>query len=116
MRGKMRHFDSGATRDTEEDKIDFRGFYDPIVMKAFGEYMTKHRLQADGNLRDSDNWKKGIPLDVYMSSGWRHFFDWYTEHEGYKSREGMVDALCGLLFNVQGYLYEYLKNDTSRKD
>ena len=105
----MREFKTGATRDSEEGKYDYEGFYSPLVVKRFGQYMDKHRKQADGKLRDSDNWQKGIPKDAYIKSAWRHFMDWWMEHRGYKSREGIEDALCALLFNVQGYLYEILK-------
>jgi hypothetical protein len=45
-----------------------------------------------------------------MKSGWRHFMDWWLEHRGFESREGAEEALCGLLFNVSGYLHELLKN------
>ena len=106
----MRKFQSGATRNNDETKLDFEGFLCPLVMQRFGEYMHEHRIQDDGSLRDSDNWQKGIPKDAYMKSGWRHFFDWWKEHRNLDSREGMEDALCGLLFNVQGYLHEVLKN------
>jgi len=109
----MRKFKTGATRDNEDTKIDFEGFYHPLVVERFGEYMHKHRVQADGELRDSDNWQKGIPKDAYMKSGFRHFMDWWKEHRGLTSREGIEDALCGLLFNVQGYLYEILKHKES---
>ena len=54
--GEMRNFDTGATRDTDKGKNDYEGFYSPLVVEAFGDYMTKHQLQADGKLRDSDNW------------------------------------------------------------
>jgi hypothetical protein len=97
--------------DSEEGKYDYEGFYSPLVVKRFGQYMDKHRKQADGKLRDSDNWQKGIPKDAYIKSAWRHFMDWWMEHRGYKSREGIEDALCALLFNVQGYLFEILKED-----
>jgi len=33
------------------------------------------------------------------------------EHRGFKSREGIEDALMGLYFNVQGYMHEYLKEN-----
>jgi len=105
----MREFSSGATRDDDTTKDDLEGFLDPLVLQRFAQYMTKHRKQADGKLRASDNWKKGIPKDAYIKSAWRHFMDWWMEHRGYKSREGIEDALCALLFNVQGYLYEILK-------
>ena len=107
--GNIRKFDTGATRDTEEGKYDYEGFLSPLVIKRFGEYMNKHRKQSDGSLRDSDNWQKGISKGAYMKSGWRHFMDWWMEHRGFKSREGLEDALCALLFNIQGYLHEYLK-------
>jgi hypothetical protein len=106
----MRNFKTGATRDTDKDKYDYEGFLSPLVIERFGEYMHKHRLQADGKLRDSDNWQKGIPKEAYMKSGWRHFMDWWKEHRGIPSREGLEDALCAILFNVSGYLHEHLKN------
>lgn len=108
-KGKIRSFNTGATRDTDEGKYDYEGFLSPLVVERFGEYMNKHRKQSDGNLRDSDNWQKGIPKEAYMKSGFRHFFDWWKEHRGYKTKEGIEEALVALLFNVQGYLHEYLK-------
>lgn len=108
----MRKFKSGATRDTEQGKFDYEGFLSPLVLERFGEYMHKHRVQPDGSLRDSDNWQKGIPKDAYMKSGWRHFFDWWKEHRGIGSREGLEDAICALMFNAMGYLHEHLSNRT----
>jgi len=105
---KTRTFATGATRDTEQDKPDYEGFLSPLVIVRFGKYMNKHRIQSDGTLRTSDNWQKGIPFEAYMKSGFRHFVDWWLEHRGHKSRDGLEDALCGLLFNVQGYLHEIL--------
>ena len=109
--GKIRKFDSGATRDTSEGKIDFEGFLSPIVLEEFGKYMLKHQKQSNGELRPSDNWQKGMPRDVYMKSAWRHFHYWWMEHRGYDSREGMKDALNGLLFNLMGYMHELLKEE-----
>jgi hypothetical protein len=107
--GKIRQFKTGATRDTDKNKPDYEGFISPLVVKRYGEYMNKHRLQPDGKLRDSDNWQKGIPKDAYIKSGWRHFFDWWLEHRGFESRDGVEEALCGLIFNANGYLHELLK-------
>jgi len=114
-KNKIRKFMTGATRDTEEGKNDYEGFLNPIVIKAYGNYMTKHRIQSDGNLRDSDNWQKGIPKDAYIKSAFRHFLDWWLEHRGYKSREGIKDALMALLFNVMGYAYEVLKEQEEKQ-
>lgn len=105
----VRVFDTGATRDQDATKPDYEGYLSPLVIARFGEYMTLHRKQSDGSLRDSDNWQKGIPLSAYMKSGWRHFLDWWNEHRGLVGREGLEDAICGLLFNANGYLHETLK-------
>lgn len=112
---KIREFTTGATRDTDENKLDFEGFLSPLVIERFAEYMQTHRKQTDGNLRDSDNWQKGIPIDEYMKSGWRHFFDLWKEHRGIKSRDGIEIALCAVMFNVQGYLFEILKKKNDKK-
>ena len=106
----MRNFDSGATRDDDEEKFDYEGFLDPIVVERFGQYMQKHQKQADGKLRASDNWQKGIPKDAYMKSMFRHFMDVWKEHRGHPSKEGLEEALCALMFNAMGYLHETLKD------
>lgn len=107
----MRTFETGATRDSDLGKYDYEGFFSPLVMERFGQYMHKHRTQADGNLRDSDNWQKGITPEAYMKSLWRHFMDMWSLHRGWKriAREEMEEALCAILFNVMGYLHELLK-------
>ena len=108
MSANVRQFDTGATRDLDVNKFDYEGFISPLVLERYGAYMHKHRKQSDGKLRDSDNWQKGIPLAVYIKSGFRHFFDWWKEHRGIRTAEGIEDAMCALLFNVMGYLHVYL--------
>ena len=110
--GKIRKFKTGATRDTEIGKLDYEGFLSPIVLKAYAEYMNKHRKQSDGQLRNSDNWQQGIPKDAYIKSLWRHMMDLWLEHRGYKSRDGKKDALMGILFNTMGYTLELLKEES----
>lgn len=111
----MRKFKSGATRNNNEGKFDYEGFLSPLVIEAYGKYMNKHRKQSDGKLRDSDNWQKGIPVDVYIKSAWRHFFDLWKEHRGIPTKDGIDEALCALLFNVMGYLHELLKKKVNKK-
>ena len=112
--GSVRQFETGATRDTEEGKFDYEGFLCPQVMEQFGAYMHKHRKQSDGKLRDSDNWQKGIPRKAYMKSIWRHLVQLWKRHRGLETRDEkgnlvtIEKACCALLFNVQGYLFEYL--------
>ena len=77
--------------------------------------MHTHRIQADGGLRASDNWQKGIPLDAYMKSLLRHVMDLWLIHRGNEVIDPATgalvsrdQALCGVLFNTQGYLHELL--------
>ena len=63
---EMREFETGATRDTNDGKLDFEGFLSPLALVRYAEYMNKNRIQADGKVRASDNWQKGIPREVYM--------------------------------------------------
>lgn len=110
----IRKFDTGATRDSDSGKYDYEGFVSPLVLERFAAYMDRHRMQPDGSLRDSDNWQKGIPQTAYIKSGWRHFVDWWKEHRGIRTKEGLEDALCALMFNVQGYLHEHLKKKAEK--
>ena len=105
----MREFDSGATRNLSDDKFDFEGFLSPLALEEFAKYMHNHRLQADGKVRDSDNWQKGIDLDSYMKSMWRHFFDTWKQHRGLETPEDQITNLCAVIFNAQGMLHEILK-------
>lgn len=113
----IRKFDTGATRNAEEGKLDFEGFLSPLVLERYAKYMDSHRRLPDGSLRDSDNWQCGIPLPVYMKSAWRHFFDLWREHRGIATPDGLENDACALLFNISGYLHEHLKAsaNTSRK-
>lgn len=112
---EIRKFDTGATRDTLEDKLDYVKALCPLVLRRYVQYLDKHRLQPDGSMRSFNNWKKGIPRETYHSSKGRHFFaDWLLE-EGYEvsDNHGPVDeedVLCGELFNTMGKLREILKS------
>lgn len=132
----IRKFDTGATKDTAKGKHDYEGFLSPLVIWRFGQYMHGHRLQADGTMRDSDNWQKGIPKDVHIKSLFRHFLDVWALHRGLevikiRTSDGeetyisageiftkdtnqtfvnIEDALCAIIFAASGYLHEILKN------
>lgn len=105
----MRTFESGATRDSDDTKIDYWGFLSPFVLRRFGEYMNKHRKQADGVLRASDNWKKGIPQEAYQKSLARHFMQFFEELEVGANLDAEESA-CAMLFNIQGWLHEATKD------
>jgi hypothetical protein len=109
----MRQFATGATRNTDDNKPDYEGFISPLVTQRFGRYMHKHRFQADGKVRASDNWQKGIPIEQYLKSGTRHWEDVRLIMDGYPelaTEEDLSEALCAMLFNVSGMLFELQKN------
>ena len=117
----MRTFEGGATRDDDDVKCDYEGFLSPLVIERYGEYMNKHRVQADGEVRDSDNWQKGIPISVYMKSWWRHFVEawvlWRRLSKTLPAKsvldvnglEALSDSMCATLFNNMGMLHEIEK-------
>ena len=105
----LRRFPTGAIRDTAADKLDFDGFLAPEVIERFAAYMHKNRKLPDGTLRDSDDWQRGIPPDVYRKSLWRHFFDcWKLGRHGVTG-DVLEEALCAVIFNASGWLLELLK-------
>lgn len=103
----MRTFETGATRDTDQGKMDYEGFFSPKVLERRAEYMHKHRTQSDGTLRDSANWQKGIPKEQYVKSLFRHFMGVWKWHRTGKG--DIEEALCALMFNAEGLLFELLR-------
>jgi hypothetical protein len=117
---EIREFDTGATRDSEVGKLDFEGFLSPSALERYAEYMNAHRVQSNGELRDSDNWQKGIPVAAYMKSMWRHFFDLWKLHRGEEANDkrdhhaiSEEEALCAIIFNAMGYLHVLTKSKKS---
>lgn len=107
--GRMRKFASGATRDSNANKLSFLGFDHPRVDLIFADYMHVHRTQSDGTIRDSDNWQKGIPVESYIESLLRHVHDvrMWERGEGEFSRDAdVIAALCAIRFNVNGLIFE----------
>ena len=114
----IREFETGATRDTDADKLKYEGFISPLVEKRFAQYMHLHRKQSDGNLRAPDNWQKGIPLDAYADSLIRHVKDFHLHIDGFADEAVDPDiesVLCAIRFNVDGYLFELLKQKRAAK-
>jgi hypothetical protein len=115
--GTKRTFGSGATRDTAVGKIDPEGFLSPLVILQFSKYMNMHRVQSDGNLRDSDNWQKGIPKNICMSSMARHYLDFSLIHRGFGEHAHspcIIAAAMGILFNLQAYILQVLEDNGLR--
>lgn len=116
--GVQTGFSTGATRSTDENKIDFEGHLNPEVLHIFGEYMHRHRVQRDGQLRASDNWQKGIPIHRYVKSLIRHTFEFWRMWRGYAVQNpdnGQLftfrDVLSANLFNTMGILLELRRRE-----
>lgn len=118
----VRQFDTGATRDSDEGKNDYEGYLSPLFLEAFGDYMTEHRVQSDGSVRAADNWQRGIPIQAYRESlirhtftAWRIWRGWPVKKEkigGVLREPTLIEALCGIFFNVQGMAHEHLKGSS----
>ena len=118
----MRKFETGATRDDDSNKYDYEGFLSPSVLIRYAEYMHENRKQADGVMRESDNWQKGIPIRQYMKSKLRHIIETWRIHRDivnntidnkYRPADDswfdiLEDSLCAELFNTMGMLHELL--------
>lgn len=105
----LRKFETGATRDTDEGKLDLEAFFSPAVLIRRADFMHKNRELPTGELRAGDNWQAGIPKDQYMKSLLRHVVDVWSEHRGIKTSDGMENAICAAMFNLEGLLFEILK-------
>jgi hypothetical protein len=119
-----KQFDTGATRDTDSNKLDYEGFISPLVEKRFAEYMHECRLRniPEGqSIRSSDNWQKGIPLDSYAKSLVRHVQEFRLIHDGFEAIDekgnvmSLENVLCAIRFNVDGYLFELLKGKNGQR-
>ena len=110
---RVRRFESGATRDTVDDKLDYDGFLSHLVLERYAEYMHIHRVQKDGTIRASDNWTKGIPRAEYMKSMWRHFMEVWKLQKSNGPTSLLEVSLCALLFNIMGMLDSILRGNNN---
>lgn len=120
-------FNSGATRSADTGKNKYLGFLSFQAIEAFGDYMTRHRVQADGSLREPDNWKKGITIESYMDSLLRHALEMMGLSVGYIPKrcrlenpsftldQHKLETACAIFFNVQGFLHEFSKDQITKQ-
>lgn len=117
--GVMRSFSTGATRSSDAGRIDPEGFMNPLVVERFCEYMNKHRVQADGSTRASDNWQKGMPTASGLKGMWRHFLHLWTRLRGYavtdpKAAADAEEDVCAIMFNCQVILLNLITERRAR--
>ncbi len=114
MRKKnLRTFQTGATRGSDEGKIDPEAALSPLVLEAYCSYIREHRLQGSREARSDDNWQKGIPTASYMKSLLRHVLEAWR---AYRANEPINDALFAIMFNTMGLLHERLKSKIMNVD
>lgn len=107
----MRQFDTGANRDKNDNKINYMGHISPLVTHRYCQYMHECRNLPDGTRRDAENWKLGMPPKVWLESLVRHMEDVKLIADGHPhvaTTPDMEKALCAVLFNAQGLLYQIL--------
>lgn len=109
----FRTFETGASRDTDNHKLDFEAFLSPLVLQKYAEYMHGKRKMADGSMRDGDNWQKGIPVDAYMKSLARHWQDLWLHHRGIPGLtvEDRMTTLYAMMFNTMGLAHVLLMEE-----
>ena len=119
----MREFGTGATRDSVDhpEKPSYYKGLSPIVLREYAKYLGRHRNTADGTIRDWDNWKKGIELDVYADGLLRHAMAVWLITQGYKSYDNngevnLKDSLNGVMFATNGMLHEILDGEVEKVD
>lgn len=118
MENKIREFDTGATRDTVENKLSYVKALSPVVLQRYVQYLNAHRKQPDGSMRDFDNWKKGIPIEAYFDGLGRHFVAIWLLQQGFGAEDNhgsvtLEDSLCAVIFNSMGWLFELLKENNN---
>lgn len=97
----MRNFDTGAVRDSEEEKEDYIETISWTALKRHAQYMTKKKSRYGAG-----NFKKGIPIDSYERSMVRHIQKYFeNKYEG-GTVETEEDHLAAIVFNAFGIMHE----------
>ncbi len=119
-KSQIRTFDTGATRDTANGKLNYRKALSPIVLQRYVQYLNAHRKQADGSMRDFDNWKQGILIEAYFEGLGRHDMAVWLLYDGFPAEDNhgsvtLEDTLCAIIFNSSGWLHELLKEKSNKE-
>lgn len=97
----IRQFDSGAIRDSEENKEDYIETISWTAFRRYAQYMTEKKKKYGAG-----NFKKGIDIDSYERSLVRHLQKYMeNKYEG-GIVETQEDHLAAILFNVFGIIHE----------
>lgn len=118
MEDFKRTFASGATRDSNTNKLAYDQGLSVQVLQSYMEYLGRHRKMKDGSLRDWNNWKAGIPIAAYRESLLRHCIDAVRRSKGLPVPEdaSLNDLLCAVIFNAGGWLFELLVAQSGNRE
>lgn len=98
---KIRKFETGAIRDSENEKEDYVETISWRAMKRYAKYMTAQKKKYG-----EGNFKKGIPVDAYERSLLRHIQKYLeNKYEG-GNVEKDFDHLSAIVFNTFGIMHE----------
>lgn len=94
-------FDTGAIRDSQEGKETYVETVSFRALRRFATYMTGKKKKYGAG-----NFKKGIPIENYEESLWRHVIKYFeNKYEG-GTVEKEEDHLAAIVFNTFGIMHE----------
>ena len=106
---KITKFKSGAIRDTQEGKTDYVETISFSAHRRFAIYMTEKKKKYGVG-----NFKKGIPIESYEKSLWRHVMIYFgNKYEGWNF-EPDEDHLAAIRFNNDGIMHEEERAKTKK--
>ena len=94
----FRTFDSGATRDAADGKLEYGNYIHPLNDYSFANYM-KWKQIIGGEYRRGDNWQKGIPDESLFDSLIRHIEILKLLRKGHKVIEIKVKGKIDLIID-----------------
>ncbi len=93
---KLRSFETGAIRDSDEDKESYIESISWLALRRYAFYMkTQEKKYGRGN------WKKGIPTESGEDSLFRHLTKYLLNKYDNANIEPDIDHLAAALFNLQ---------------
>lgn len=118
---QMRLFGTGATRNNDPTRIDWVRMLSLPAMFEYARYMQRHQKQADGSMREFDNWKGvsgkgGFPLNEVAESLVRHVLDLAALDQGIEPMREceLKETCCAIIFNAMAYLHTIIsKGETN---
>ena len=102
--GQRQKFPTGAQRDTQEGK----GRFDLLPCHAITRLAKLY--EAGAKKYDDNNWRKGIPLNRFLDSAFRHL---YKFMDGQRDEDHAIAAAWNILCLIET---EYMINNKELPD